>query len=429
MWNIIEAVNTAMEMVIVLLYFTKTLNSKYDCKMYYAVTYILSAVILFVCGRLTSNSTILISITFMLLIVISCLLYKGNTVKKVFLSVIFIVIVFISEILFLGTMSVLNVGLPQEIVQQGIKRIIGMVGTKIIYFWIIVIGCRIFNQKFKDIPFKQWVLIFMMPVLSTVILYIIFYSMLESTVISGMIIYCIAVLGLIYINFAVFDFFETYQKQLKLSVLEQVIEVENTNYRLIEKSYSDMRKLKHDMSNQIDVINNLIKKGDSESAKEMLNRFSRETTHLGALCYTSEPIIDSILNIKLQEACDLQIDVSKRINVSEFNLDKIELCRVLGNALDNAIEGCQRSKSDNPHIYIYIYISMQQINDKIAVEISNSSDEVDLSDMRTSKINKAAHGIGMKSIAMSVEKMNGCLSYNCNKGVFSLKMVLLNEIK
>ncbi len=355
MWNIIEAVNTAMEMVIVLLYFTKTLNSKYDCKMYYAVTYILSAVILFVCGRLTSNSTILISITFMLLIVISCLLYKGNTVKKVFLSVIFIVIVFISEILFLGTMSVLNVGLPQEIVQQGIKRIIGMVGTKIIYFWIIVIGCRIFNQKFKDIPFKQWVLIFMMPVLSTVILYIIFYSMLESTVISGMIIYCIAVLGLIYINFAVFDFFETYQKQLKLSVLEQVIEVENTNYRLIEKSYSDMRKLKHDMSNQIDVINNLIKKGDSESAKEMLNRFSRETTHLGALCYTSEPIIDSILNIKLQEACDLQIDVSKRINVSEFNLDKIELCRVLGNALDNAIEGCQRSKSDNPHIYIYKY--------------------------------------------------------------------------
>jgi len=356
MWNIIEAVNTAMEMVIVLLYFTKTLNSKYDCKMYYAVTYILSAVILFVCGRLTSNSTILISITFMLLIVISCLLYKGNTVKKVFLSVIFIVIVFISEILFLGTMSVLNVGLPQEIVQQGIKRIIGMVGTKIIYFWIIVIGCWIFNQKFKDIPFKQWVLIFMMPVLSTVILYIIFYSMLESTVISGMIIYCIAVLGLIYINFAVFDFFETYQKQLKLSVLEQVIEVENTNYRLIEKSYSDMRKLKHDMSNQIDVINNLIKKGDSESAKEMLNRFSREITHLGALCYTSEPIIDSILNIKLQEACDLQIDVSKRINVSEFNLDKIELCRVLGNALDNAIEGCQRSKSDNPHIYIYIYI-------------------------------------------------------------------------
>ncbi len=72
---------------------------------------------------------------------------------------------------------------------------------------------------------------------------------------------------------------------------------------------------------------------------------------------------------------------------------------------------------------------MQQINDKIAVEISNSSDEVDLSDMRTSKINKAAHGIGMKSTAMSVEKMNGCLSYNCNKGVFSLKMVLLNEIK
>lgn len=425
MWNIIEAVNVAVEMLIVLLFFSKTLLPKFDSKTWYVITYLTAAVILYITGRITVNSTVLISVTFVLLTIISLFLYKGNAVKKIFLSSIFIVIVFISEILFLGTMTVLNIGLPQEIVQQGIKRIIGMVGTKIIYFWIIVIGCRIFNKKFKDVPLKQWLLIFLMPVLSTVILYIIFYSLLESTVRGGMIIYCIAVLGLMYINFAVFDFFETYQKQLKLSVLEQVIEVENTNYKLIEKSYSDMRKLKHDMSNQIDVINDLMEKGDRESAKEMLNRFSQDIKHYGAICYTSEPIIDSILNLKLQEACNLQINVSKRINITEFRLDKIELCRVLGNALDNAIEGCQRSKTDNPHIYV----SIQQLGDKIAVEISNSSDDIDLNDMRTSKQNKAAHGIGMKSITMSVEKMNGCMSYNCKGGVFSLKMVLLNDKK
>ena len=425
MWNIIEAINVVVEMLIVLLYFTKTLIPKYDLKTKYAVTYTIAAAILHITGRITENSTTLISVTFILLTVISCLLYKGKIVKKIFLSAMFIVIVFMSEILFLGTMTVLNIGLPQEIVQQGIKRIMGMVGTKIIYFWIIVIGCRIFNKKIKDVPLKQWLLIFLMPVLSTVILYIIFYSLLKSTVSGGMIIYCTSVLGLMYINFAVFDFFETYQKQLKLSVLEQVIEVENTNYKLIEKSYSDMRKLKHDMTNQIEVINNLMAKGNRESAQEMLNRFSQEIKHFGAICYTSEPIIDSILNIKLQEACDLQINVSKRINVSEFKLDKIELCRVLGNALDNAIEGCQRSNTENAHIYV----SIQQLGNKIAVEISNSSDEVDLNDMRTSKQNKAAHGIGMTSITMSVEKMNGYLSYNCKEGVFSLKMVLLNDKK
>lgn len=423
MWNVIEAVNVAVEMLIVLLFFTKTLKPKFDSKIYCAVIYTVAAAVLYITGMLTTNSSILISVTFALLTVISCLLYEGAIVKKVFLSAIFIVIVFISEILFLGTMTALDLGLPQEIVQQGIKRLVGMVGTKIIYFWIIVIGCRIFNKKFQDVPLKQWILIFMMPVLSTIILYIIFYSLLESSTGSGMIVYCIAVLGLMYINFAVFDFFETYQKQLKLSVLEQVIEVENTNYKLIEDSYSNMRKLKHDMANQIDVIYNLIEKSDRESAKEMLNRFSQNVKHLGTICYTSEPIIDSILNIKLQEACNLQIKVARRINVSEFKLDKFELCRVLGNALDNAIEGCQRSKADNPHIYV----SMQQFEDKIAVEISNSSDNVDLNDIKTSKENKAAHGIGMKSIKMSVEKMNGHLSYCCKEGVFSLKMVLLND--
>jgi hypothetical protein len=422
-WNIIEAANVAIEILIVLLYFNKLFAPSYECKRIYIGGYSAAALILYLTGILTSNSTVLITVTFSLLLLISILLYEGTIIQKAFLSLLFIVIVFISEILFIGIMTALDIGMPSEIVEQGTSRIIGMVGTKIIYFWIVVFVCRLINKKLKEVPLKQWVMIVLMPVVSTVILYIIFYDLLSVSVNGGMVIYCVAVLGLLYINFAVFDFFETYLKQLRLSVLEQVIERENTNYKQIENAYNDMRKLKHDVTNQLDVVNNLIIQNDRNSAESVIKSISEQLESVNAVCYTGEPIIDSVINIKLKYAHELGINITKRIKIAAFNLDKIELCRAIGNALDNAIEGCQRSNLSEQHIHI----SIQQVDDKIVIEITNSAENVDLNNLQTSKKNKSAHGVGMDSIRASVKKLNGYMKYDCKDNIFSLKMVVSNK--
>ena len=70
---------------------------------------------------------------------------------------------------------------------------------------------------------------------------------------------------------------------------------------------------------------------------------------------------------------------------------------------------------------------MQQVDDKIVVEIANSAGNIDLSNLQTSKKNKSAHGIGMDSIRASVEKLNGYMKYDCNNNIFSLKMVVSNK--
>ena len=422
-WNIVEAANVAVEMLIILLYFSKLFAPSYESKRIYIVGYLAAALILYLTGVFTSDSTVLISVTFALLLLISIILYEGTIIRKAFLSLLFIVIVFISEIFFIGIMTALNIGIPSEIVEQGVNRIIGMIGTKIIYFWIVVFVCRLINKKLKEVPPKQWVMIFLMPVVSTVILYIIFYDLLSVSVNGGMVIYCCAVLGLLYINFAVFDFFETYLKQLRISVLEQVIERETTNYKQIENAYNDMRTLKHDISNQLDVITDLISRNDKKSAEAVIKSISLQLENVNAVCYTGEPIIDSVINIKLKYAHEFGINITKRIKIAAFDLDKIELCRAIGNVLDNAIEGCQRSGLSEQHIYI----SIQQIDDKIVVEITNTATDVDLNNLQTSKKNRSAHGIGLSSIQNSVDKLNGYMKYDFKNNIFSLKMVVPNK--
>lgn len=422
-WNIVEAANVAVEMLIILLYFSKLFAPSYESKRIYIVGYLAAALILYLTGVFTSDSTVLISVTFALLLLISIILYEGTIIRKAFLSLLFIVIVFISEILFIGIMTALNIGIPSEIVEQGVNRIIGMIGTKIIYFWIVVFVCRLINKKLKDVPPKQWIMIFLMPVVSTIILYIIFYDLLSVSVNGGMVIYCCAVLGLLYINFAVFDFFETYLKQLRISVLEQVIERETTNYKQIENAYNDMRTLKHDISNQLDVITDLISRNDKKSAEAVIKSISLQLENVNAVCYTGEPIIDSVINIKLKYTHELGINITKRIKIAAFDLDKIELCRAIGNVLDNAIEGCQRSGLSEQHIYI----SIQQIDDKIVVEITNTATDVDLNNLQTSKKNRSAHGIGLSSIQNSVDKLNGYMKCDFKNNIFSLKMVVPNK--
>lgn len=77
---------------------------------------------------ITNNSTILISATFIIITVLSFVLYNGTLTRKLFCSACFIVFVILSEMLFIGVMSALDFGTPAEIVGRGLGRIIGIIG-------------------------------------------------------------------------------------------------------------------------------------------------------------------------------------------------------------------------------------------------------------------------------------------------------------
>lgn len=421
-WNIVETMNVMLEFGIVYIFHTRLFEHKYENRIFDIIGYTLGAVFMLFLGMITNNSTILISATFIIITVLSFVLYNGTLTRKLFCSACFIVFVILSEMLFIGVMSALDFGTPAEIVGRGLGRIIGIIGTKVIYFWMIYILCGLINSKTKPIPVNHWVMIILTPVLSTAILCTLFQNMITITD-SFNAAYLVSVIGILYLNYAVFDFFETYNKQIRLSLLEQIVEIEDENYRLIEMSYGEMRKLKHDISNQISVIRRLLENNDKNSAENVIDAISKSLTDAGSVCYTGEPIIDSIINIKIQEAHQHGIKVSVRINTKKIETDRFELCRILGNALDNAIEGSLRNQNVNRHIYI----SLQRIKNKIAIEITNNSDYVDTNNMLTSKSNKTAHRLGMESIRTSVEKMNGVMYCSCENGIYSLKIVVSEQ--
>lgn len=420
-WSIYEAIeiiNAIPEILIIAFFYHHVFERKYISYLPYIISYGTAFVLLSATSLLIASPYMRIGITFAVLLAFAIFLYSGSNTVKFFASIYYLLIVFISETLFAGILAIMGYGNPSELLESNMGRILGMIGTKIFDFWIIVYSCRIYKNKVKSLPFKYWALIILMPFFSAIILNQIFPAIHSGE--NVMIGYIISVCGVLYLNFSVFNYFESYDKQIRLAALEQIMEREGENYRAIASSYAEIRNIKHDLRNQVAILNDLLKDNKYNEAKQHINQLYKDVEKVTSVCYTENSAVDSIINLKGDYARSRNILFMSKIKVKSIDFDTISICRILGNALDNAIEACERMDIDEKCVCIAMY----QLDNKLILEIENTSLPVDVNNLITSKKNKGAHGIGMQSIRQTVESMNGYVSCNYENGYFSIKIVL-----
>lgn len=417
-YDLIETINSAIEILIIAFFYHRIFERKYNSYITYIISYSTAFAMLSMSSLCVPSPYIRICVTFVILMLISHLMYCGSKIVRLFSSIYFLLIIFISETLFAGILTIMEYGNPSELLESNMGRVLGMIGTKIFDFWLVVYSCRIYKNKVKSLPFRYWVLIILMPFLSAVILNQIFPANQSGN--NVMIGYIISVCGVLYLNFSVFNYFESYDKQIKLAALEQIMERESENYRAITNSYTEIRNIKHDLKNQVTVLNDLIKDNKYNEAKQHINQLYKDVEKVTSVCYTGNSAVDSIINLKGDYARSRNISFLSKIKVNTIDFDTIGVCRILGNALDNAIEACERMDTDEKCVCAAIH----QLENKLIIEIENTSLPVDVNNLTTSKKNKSAHGIGMQSIRQTAESMNGYVSCNYENGYFSIKIIL-----
>ena len=73
-----------------------------------------------------------------------------------------------------------------------------------------------------------------------------------------------------------------------------------------------------------------------------------------------------------------------------------------------------------------MYLTIKQLENKLIIDVENSSPYVDINCLATTKADKKQHGIGLYSIEKAIKTADGIVSLSYNDGVFSLKAVLPN---
>lgn len=106
---------------------------------------------------------------------------------------------------------------------------------------------------------------------------------------------------------------------------------------------NSVRSQRHDFINQIQVLNSLSHSGDMDGIKKYLSEMSGEISLYNNVLRIDNPIIGALINAKIIQAGlkDINLEVNITANLSHVSSKVLELTRILGNLLNNAIEAVE----------------------------------------------------------------------------------------
>lgn len=186
------------------------------------------------------NTIIYFITTIGILIYTAFIVYSETVRKSILLILIYLLIISIADPLVIGILCVANVGMPEEFLQGGIGRYLGIIGTDIIYLWLISFTHRFVKKRIRDLPVRYWILIMVIPIFSIFILQFMIDSITLNAKHTNYVALGLAISGISYINITMFHFFESYENNIKLKYLERLQQQEQENYSMLALTHKQI---------------------------------------------------------------------------------------------------------------------------------------------------------------------------------------------
>ncbi|WP_294025328.1 sensor histidine kinase [Solobacterium sp.] len=191
----------------------------------------------------------------------------------------------------------------------------------------------------------------------------------------------------------------------------------------IENIYMTMRGWRHDYHNHLQSLKGYLSLNKVDQMKSYLNELETDLDSIDTLYHSGNLQLDSILNAKLAIAEKGQIRIYCDASIPpQLHVSDLDLCVILGNLLDNAIESCRKIKNpDERFIRVYIGILKKQLY----ISITNATSET--VKQRTDHYfttKRGDHGHGLKRVDQVVKKYDGYLNRQNEPGVFATEIVL-----
>lgn len=194
----------------------------------------------------------------------------------------------------------------------------------------------------------------------------------------------------------------------------------------VQNIYMAMRGWRHDYHNHMQKLKAHLVLKEYDSMKEYLDNLEEDLHAIDYLIKTGNLSLDAILNSKLSLFGSKDIAVTcKAVVPQNLTVSDIDLCVLMGNLLDNAMEALEAlnlsNTEDKKFLRVYIGVFKQQLY----ISVTNSTKETVrklTSEYITGK--RGNHGHGLKRIDRIVEKYNGFINRKNEPGVFVTEIML-----
>lgn len=225
--------------------------------------------------------------------------------------------------------------------------------------------------------------------------------------------------------YVLFLYFERTRLNITTQMLQSYMKIEHRHFDEIKAKDENLRKFRHDIKGHIEIIKHYFDIDEVENAKKYLAQLDNEFSNARLLYNTGNPVVDSILSMKHNLIVENNIEISLNGNFRLLNnIDDFAICTIFQNAVQNAIEACEKIEPDNKR---FVEITCNNVNDDLFVQFTNpvfKPVNIKNNAITTTKKDYVNHGFGLKQIEKVTEDIRGNLFISCNDLKFSLKILL-----
>ena len=346
---------------------------------------------------------IFVSIGFTLLAVLN--IFEGKFIEKCFFSIIFDALWMLVETLVGNLLMIYCESIADS-------QVIGSFVSKLLFLVVVAALKKVFmKEEIQELSGGYGVGFIFIPIGSIYIMNAVFvladeakkeYAEVYSLVSVVILILVNMLIGYIYIKLA-----DDQQIRRKNTVYEQQLELCERHQEETELATLQIRDVKHNMKNNLISLLAYAEQGECEKMIDFINDVMEEgKMRTSKVVTTGNVVIDSLIEYWKRVAEKEEIEFQAELSIPmEMPFKGADISLILGNLLENAIEGAEKAEKRK---YIKLRIKYDKKNLLIAVENSYGGKLKKIKgELRTTKEDTANHGIGLASVRRAARKYQG----------------------
>lgn len=191
-------------------------------------------------------------------------------------------------------------------------------------------------------------------------------------------------------------------------------------YQGLQRQEHQVRQIRHDLRNHLMVIQGLLKKEDIQKAIQYVDQIAKSPALQGGKQFCDNETANVVLSAKAEAMEQLGITADFAVSLPRnLPVADTDLASLLGNALDNAIEGVQDAKIKR------VNLSCRVDKGLLMLRTENEASGTIHQDLSTTKADKTSHGFGLSSMREIAQRYHGTLDAGMENGRFVLVVCLL----
>ena len=338
--------------------------------------------------------------------------YKGSAFQRIFWIVVFIFITTIGEIIAMP-LAMLFTRVPlSNILNSPTAYCIANILSRT--FLLIAVELLVHLKHLKEYILydfiKEIFIILLLDVAYTLIFSSLFYynniflSVDMAIGLSIISIFMVSTISIYLLYKVVRRSKDMLDTNLRLQQAEMSLQLNQDMASVVE----NLRALRHDMNNHMSILQGLVSMQAYDEVSSYLSSITEELQVANTYQFIDNKVLSVLLNSKLSKATQQGIKVDTEILCGTLPLNDKDLCSLIGNILENAIEAA--SKHPEP----YIFFSIRKARDTYCIDCDNTYSVkpiIDGSRFISTKENTVYHGFGTKNIRAVVNEYQGSVDF------------------